>query len=105
MGGLVDNTEVAAFIAKTLGVNLDATTTRLFQDGAVAFAAKGAQVDVDNADAENPVLVVKKGAQTLRIPRNKSVAWLNDKEVNSDGVTVFNGNRWFVAKNLVDLIK
>ena len=105
LGGLVDNTEVAAFIAKTLGVNLDATTTRLFQDGAVAFAAKGAQVDVDNADAENPVLVVKKGAQTLRIPRNKSVAWLNDKEVNSDGVTVFNGNRWFVAKNLVDLIK
>ena len=105
LGGLVDNTEVAAFMAKTLGVNLDAATARLFQDGAAAFTAKGAQVDVDLNDAENPVLVVTKGQQTLRIPRNKSVAWLNDKEVNSDGVTVFNGSRWFVSRNLLNLIR
>lgn len=105
LGGLLDNTQVAAFMAKTLGVNLDATTARLFEDGVVAFANKGARVDEDFSDAENPVLVISKGSQNLRIPRNKSIAWLNDKEVQSDGVTVYNGNRWFVARNLVQLIK
>ena len=105
LGGLMDNTQVATFIAQTLGVNLDTTTNRLFQDGVAAFTAKGAQVDIDKTEAENPLLVVKKGTQTLRIPRNKNVAWLNDQEVASDGVTVFNGKRWFIAQNLIDLIK
>lgn len=105
LGGLLDNTQVAAFMAKTLGVNLDATTERLFQDAVVTFANKGAELNEDFSDAENPVLVIKKGSQTLRIPRNKSIAWLNDKEVHSDGVTVYNGSRWFVAQNLISLIK
>ena len=60
---------------------------------------------VSSMPPENPVLIVKKGANTLRIPRNKSVAWFNDKEVQSDGVTVYNGSRWFVAKNLLQLIQ
>lgn len=105
LGGLLDNTEVAGFMAKTLGVNLDTATERLFQDAVVSFANKGAEVGEDFSDAENPVLIVKKGANTLRIPRNKSVAWFNDKEVQSDGVTVYNGSRWFVAKNLLQLIQ
>lgn len=105
LGGLVDNTQVGAFMAKTLGVDLDVTTNRLFQDAAVTFANKGASISEDFRDAENPVLVVSKDNQTLRIPRNKSVAWLNDKEVQSDGVTVYNGSRWFVAENLIKLIK
>lgn len=105
LGGLVDNTVVAQFMAQTLGVDLDATTERLFQDATAAFLAKGAQVVVDKTDAENPVLVVTKGSQKLEIPRNKSVAILNGQQVISDGVTVFNGTRWFVASNLIALIK
>jgi len=105
LGGLMDNTEVAGFMAKTLGVNLDAATERLFQDAVATFANKGAEVGEDFSDAENPVLIVKKGANTLRIPRNKSVAWFNDKEVQSDGVTVYNGSRWFVSRALLNLIK
>lgn len=105
IGGLVDNTQVASFVANSLGVSLEIATKRLFLDGVSAFTAKGAEVEEDNSDAENPVLVVKKGRQVLRIPRNKSIAWLNEKEVNSDGVAVYNGTRWYIARNLVELIK
>lgn len=105
LGGLVDNTYLASFMAKTLGVDLDKTTERLFQDALASFKAKGAEVTVDDSDKENPVLTVKKGNQTLRIPRNKSLVWLNDKEVMSDGVTVFNGTRWFISQAVLDLIK
>ncbi len=103
--GLMDNTEVGRFLARALGVELDALTQRLFVDAESAFADKGARVTVDTSDAENPVLVVTRNDQELRIPRNKSLAWLNGKEVDSDGVTVFNGSRWFVARNLLNLIK
>lgn len=105
IGGLMDNTEVAHFIAAALNVDLQHATERLFLDAKAEFKAKGASVKEDLADLENPVLVVEKGEQVLRIPRNKSIAWLNDKEVISDGVTVYNGSRWFVSKSLVDKIK
>lgn len=105
LGGLMDNTEVAHFMASALDVNLEQATNRLFLDANAEFTAKGATVTEDVADAENPVLVVKKGNQTLKIPRNKSIAWLNDKEVISEGVNVYNGSRWFVSQSLVDQIK
>ncbi|WP_272575140.1 alkaline phosphatase [Providencia sp. PROV273] len=105
LGGLMDNTEVAHFMASALDVNLQQATEQLFLDANAEFSAKGATVSEDLADAENPVLVVTKGAQTLRVPRNKSVAWLNDNEVISDGVNVYNGSRWFVSKSLIDQIK
>lgn len=105
LGGLMDNTEVAHFMASALDVNLQQATEQLFLDANAEFSAKGATVSEDLSDAENPVLVVTKGAQTLRIPRNKSVAWLNDNEVTSDGVNVYNGSRWFVSKSLIDQIK
>ncbi len=105
LGGLMDNTEVAHFIASALDVNLQKVTEQLFLDAKTEFSAKGAEVSEDLSDAENPVLVVIKGDQTLRIPRNKSIAWLNDNEVISDGVNVYNGSRWFVSKSLIDQIK
>lgn len=102
--GLVDNTEVGTFMAESMGVNLDDATSALFQDAEKVFAAKGATVSMDAEDKENPILIVKKGSNTLQIPRNKSIAYLNGKEVNSDGVAVYTGSQWFVAQNLVDLI-
>lgn len=49
--------------------------------------------------------MVTKAGQTLRIPRNKSVALLNDNEVISDGVNMYNGSRWFISKSMIDQIK
>lgn len=91
-----DNTQVGAFMAKTLGVDLDVTTNRLFQDAAVTFANKGASISEDFRDAENPVLVVSKDNQTLRIPRKQECSLAQrQSKVQSDGVTVYNGSRWF----------
>ena len=104
IGGLIDNTQVAEFMANTMRVNLNNVTRYLFQDAVAAFTAKGATVIDDHSDIENPVLIVTKGKQTLRIPRNKSIAWLDGHQVFSDGVTVYNGSRWFVSQTLIDKI-
>ncbi len=102
--GLVRNTDVALYMARTLNVDLAQATSRLFQDAASMFAKKGATVAMDTTDTENPVLVVTKADQTLRVPRNKSYAYLNGKAIASDGVAVYNGTKWYIAKNLIDLI-
>ncbi len=86
---MVKNTDIASYMASTLNVDLAATTSRLFRDAASMFAKKGAFVSMDKSDPENPVLVVAKGDQTLQIPRNKSIVYLNGETVDSDGVAVF----------------
>ncbi len=103
--GYIDNTDVALFIADSINVNLDEATNALFRDAEVSFKAAGATVSTDASDAENPILIVKKGSTVLEIPRNKSVAYLNGKEIDSDGVAVYTGTQWFVAQNLIDLLK
>jgi len=42
---------------------------------------------------------------TIKIPRNKNGAFLNDKFVASDGVNVNNNGKWFVSQKLINLIK
>ena len=103
--GLLRNTDVAAYMARALNVDLARATSCLFQDAASMFAKKGAKVSTDFSDPENPVLVATKDAQTLRIPRNKNYAYLNGQAVTSDGVAVYTGSAWYVAKNLIDLIQ
>lgn len=105
MTGLVQNTELAAYMARTLNVDLAQTTSRLFEDAESMFTKKGATLTTDKSDSENPVLVVTKGDQVLRVPRNKSYTYLNGKAVNSDGVAVYNGTKWYIAKNLIDMIQ
>lgn len=105
--GVVDNTEIARYMAKSFGVDLEQTTARLFVEAEPAFAAKGASISQDLTTPENPVLVVvaKDGKTTLKIPRNKSIAFLNDRQVDSEGVAVLSNQKWYVARSLVDLLK
>lgn len=56
--GVIENTDIAKYMAKVLGVNLDETTKKLFVPARDAFAAKGASIEWDAADAQNPVVVV-----------------------------------------------
>ncbi len=103
--GLVRNTDIADYMAATMKVDLAKATSLLFKDAIPMFSRKGAAVTVDKTDPENLVLVVTKGDKTLRIPRNKSIVYLDGEMLESDGVAVFNGSKRYVAKNVIDLIQ
>jgi alkaline phosphatase len=105
--GVVDNTDIARYMARAIGVDLEQTTARLFVEAGEAFRAKGAKIAEEGGGSENPVLTVvsKDGKSTLKMPRNKSIAFLNGKQVDSEGVTVLCNGKWYVARNLVELIK
>jgi alkaline phosphatase len=102
--GLVENSDLALIMARYLGVRLWRTTDRLFLEASAAFKAKGATVGEDKTDPNNPMLVVRKGATEVRLPQNKGYALAGGKNIPLEGVTVFNGERWYVGQRAVDLI-
>lgn len=115
LGGVIQNTDIAAYISKCLGFDLGLWTPRLFVPAAAAFSALGVKTTVDIADPENPVFLAIRDGQTLRLPVNKSYADWNGKNIELGGVIVCTGamgdkvtddpSVWFVPKRAIDLFK
>ncbi|MFN4216482.1 MAG: alkaline phosphatase [Brevinematales bacterium] len=103
--GTIENTQIAVLTAAYLGVDLKRTTERLFVEAIPEFQKKGATVETDTSDTENPLLVVKKEKTVLKIPANKNIALVNDKVTPLPGVNVYINKKWYVSQDAIDLIK
>src|SRR5690606_9476148 len=107
--GLVDNTALAGHMAEHLGFNLDEVTEKLFVNAEEAFGQKGFKTRIDDTDAENLVFIAEKGKIKIELPENKNVAYVtqNKKSYEKvlDGVTVFNGENFFVSKKALNMSK
>lgn len=102
--GVVENTDIARYMESAMGLDLSAVTNRLFVPAEEAFTTRGATVTWDNSDEKNPVIVVTKGTDTLRLPVYKNTAQLNGKTVRLEGNIIFNGEKAFVPQQAIDLI-
>lgn len=102
--GVNENTDIARYMARKLGVDLDAASKELFVLARDAFQQKGAEVEWNAEDVNNPVIVVTKGDDKLELPVFKSIAILNGKEIQLDGVVVFNGVKTYVPQSAIDLL-
>ena len=107
LSGVVQNTDIARYVEKALGLDLAKATNSLFVEAASAFAAKGATLALDESEKANPVLVATKGKAEIRIPRNKDYVFVNGARVDVDGVNVYiaDTNNWYVSKKAVELLK
>lgn len=103
--GTVENTDIARYMEKVLGISLEDATKQLFVPARKAFEAKGATVSFDVTDSANPVLVVVMGQTEIRIPVNTNIAYVNGVETKLDGVEVFDGiGTNYVPQSAVDLL-
>lgn len=105
LGGVVENTDIANYMADLFGVKLADATNRLFVQVRAAAEAKGAEVTWNSDDAQNPVVIITKGSDEIKIPINKNIAYVNGSAVKLDGVTVFNGINTYVPQSAIELIK
>jgi len=103
--GTVENSDVAIYMGKAMGLSLSEATDLLFVKARDAFEVKGAKVTFDNSDVNNTVLNVEKDNVKIEIPVNKNIAYVNDAAVKLNGVVVFNGISIYVPQSAVDLIK
>jgi alkaline phosphatase len=103
--GTVENTDIAAYMEKAMGLDLSSATEKLFVKARAAFESKGATVEFDNkTDSKNPVLIVKKDDVVVKLPINKNIAYVNGVPAALDGVAVYNGISVYVPQSAVDLI-
>ncbi len=86
--GVIENTDIARYMERILGLNLEETTKKLFVPARAAFEAQGARVEWDTTDPSNPVVVVTRGNSILKFPVNKNLAEINGKLVKMNGLTV-----------------
>jgi len=105
LSGVVQNTAIAWYIDEILNLKLGEWNKRLYLSAIKVFAEKGAVSVVEEISPGNPVLVVRKGGQILRLPANKNQADLNGKTVLLRTLVVYNGKAFFVPREALDLIK
>ncbi|AWB46863.1 alkaline phosphatase [Paenibacillus sp. CAA11] len=98
--GVIDNTDVAKYMARVLGLDLNKVSQQLFVPAKQAFEAKGATFKADASQ-----ITVTKGSQKLELPAYKNQVILNGKRIDLNGVVVYNGSEYFVPQQAIDLLK
>lgn len=68
LSGVVENTDIAGYMAELFGIKLSEVTDKLFVPVRAAAEAKGAEVTWNTADEKNPVVVITKDGNEIKIP-------------------------------------
>lgn len=101
--GVVLNTDIAHYMARKLGVNLSETTKTLFVPVREAFEGIGASVAWSVPAKHNPVVTVTKGDNVLKLFVHTNKANFNGKDIELEGVIVFNGISTYIPQEAVNL--
>lgn len=105
LSGVVENTDIAYYMAELFGISLADVTNKLFVPVRAAAEAKGAEVIWNADDVQNPVVIITKNGNEIKVPINKNIAYVNGEAVKLDGVTVFNGINTYIPQSAIELIK
>lgn len=101
--GMNTNTEINQYLAAALGIKkpLSEMTKEIFAKHTDVF--NGLEYSIDKSDKKFPVLVVKKGSNTLKVPAFKSIGYLNGQEFDLRSVTVYidKNDTFYLAKDLI----
>ncbi|KXY01944.1 alkaline phosphatase [Bacillus wiedmannii] len=101
--GLIQNIDLAKTMAKAMGFNLEEVTNKLFVESELAFKRKGATVTIDNTDAENPVLIVKRNNVKAQLFVNKNIIRIKNKEYELGSVVVESNGKFYIPEEAIRL--
>ncbi|HDR3493258.1 alkaline phosphatase [Bacillus wiedmannii] len=101
--GLIQNIDIAKTMAKAMGFNLEEVTNKLFVESELAFKRKGATVTIDNIDAENPVLIVKRNNVKAQLFVNKNIIRIKNKEYELGSVVVESNGKFYIPEEAIRL--
>ncbi|MDO5301502.1 MAG: alkaline phosphatase [Tissierellia bacterium] len=102
--GTVHNSEIGQYMADLFDVDLRKLTDELYIYSRDALEAKGATVAF-NYNSGNPILEVEKDGNKYSFPTNKNYALVNGEKVDLGGLVVFNGEKIYIPKTAVELVK
>lgn len=104
--GMNTNTQINNYLFDVCGLKtpLPEMTKQIFAKHSEVFSGYSYSID---KSTDFPVLIVKKGKNTLKVPSFKSVAYLNGKEFDLGSVTVYidENDTFYLPKSLADKLK
>lgn len=102
--GMNTNNDMWRYLYTIAGLQtpMDEMTENIFSKHTDVFS--GLNYSIDKTNKDFPVLIVKKGKNTLEIPAFKSVGYLNKKQFDLGSVTVYidKNDTFYLPKNLAD---
>ncbi len=102
---VIENIDIAKIMENYSKVSLEETTKELFIE-AKQIEKKGAKIETDKSVPKNPILIINYKNKTIKLPVNKNIAIINDKnEIRLKSVTCYIKNNWYISKEVFDLIK
>lgn len=101
LSGVVDNTDIADYVALAMGVDLAETTDKLFVRAAEALEEAGGSAEFD--EAENTI-VLKNGDKEVKIAVNTNLAVVGEETIELPGVAVYSGDQIYVSQDALDLL-
>lgn len=105
--GMNTNTDVNRYLSDAAGLEkrLPQLTSEIFAPHTEVFAEM--KYEIDRSDGKFPVLEVKKGRKTLRIPAYTSVGYLNKKEFDIGSVAVYidKTDTFYLPRSLKEMLE
>lgn len=107
LGGTIQNTDIAWYIAEMFGINLYNATGALYNKPEDLFKAPGTVIETDTTYPNNLVLIIKTAGKELRFPVNKNYCFVNGKKTVLNGVTVYiaETKSWYISEQSLGLLK
>lgn len=103
--GLMDAPELGRLMAEFLGLDLKELTERLFADASDSL--KGYEVKLERGPKGRQIIRVAGGGKEARIPINRNILQLAEREISLEGVAVHveETGKSFVPRQAVEAIK
>ncbi|MGL5292126.1 MAG: alkaline phosphatase, partial [Vibrionaceae bacterium] len=103
--GVIQNSDIARYVEKALGLNLDEATQRLFVPES-AFKAQEITIKQRELDPKNTFLTVFVNNKEFTVPENKNyvIESATGNKLSYNGVNVFNEEQFFIPQAAIDLM-
>ncbi|MGL4827441.1 MAG: alkaline phosphatase [Vibrionaceae bacterium] len=104
--GVIQNSDIAHYVEKAIGVNLDAATKQLFVPES-AFEAQQIKINQRELDPKNTFLTVSVNDKNFTVPENKNyvIETATGTKLSYNGVNVFNEKQFFIPQAAIDIMR
>ncbi|NDV70052.1 alkaline phosphatase [Dysgonomonas sp. 25] len=106
--GVNNNVDIHEYMVDLLGIKTHFRTLTEQTFAKHTNVLKGVNYTISKEKGTNfPMLVIKKGKNTLEVPAFKSVAYLNKKQIDIASVTIYidKNDTFYIPANILDYIK
>lgn len=101
--GIVNNIQINQYMQNILHLDLNSVSKRLFVSQK-DIESKGIKVSIDKSNSKNLVIILEKNGKAIQLPVDKSVAIVDGKTVDLEGVTLYIDSKIWVSQSAIDLL-